>query len=131
MRQARWFGSDLGCSLWTRRKGGIRRGDRIIAGANEPLRSQKELKDLVLSVGVGDTLVGCTTGIDCGTCICCNGTASVVGLGRQDVQSRGFQWAGATIVEVSETISGELGIEPSRAWLSARSSRDLGQRDLD
>ena len=38
--------------------------------------------------------------------------ASVVGLGRPDVQSRGFQWAGATIVEVSETISGELGIEP-------------------
>ena len=96
-------------------KAGIRRGDRIIAGANEPIRSQKELKDLVLSVGVGDTLlldVRRESIVEHVSVV--TAPASVVGLGRQDVQSRGFQWAGATIVEVSETISGELGIEPSR-----------------
>ena len=96
-------------------KGGIRRGDRIIAGAGEPIRSQKELKDLVLSVGIGETLlldVQRESIVEHVSVV--TAPASIVGLGRQDIEGSGFQWAGATVVEADETVSGELGIAPSR-----------------
>lgn len=96
-------------------RAGIRRGDRIIAGAGEPIRSQKELKDLVLSVGIGEPLlldVRRESIVEHVSVV--TAPASVVGLGRQDIEGSGFQWAGATIVEVDEAISSELGIAPSR-----------------
>ena len=113
-------------------KAGIRRGDRIIAGANEPIRSQKELKDLVLSVGVGDTLlldVRRESIVEHVSVV--TAPASVVGLGRQDVQVVDFNgpeqpsWKSRKRSVVSWVLS------RAGAWLCARSSRDLGRRDLD